>query len=224
VAAANKGIAQGFDHEKWIDAGTVDAGRNIRQITDDGGSEWRDFIKALSTALAVLKDESKEAAKDFGLPVDDALAAMRSIHETRLAERKREAEQKAEQERIARVEALVQAAQAALGDDGLTWLDDPQTFLRGLTPRIAAAESAGQLANAKWRLQGHQEECELKATWIDALKREAYNLFRREDKVAVYMTSGDPSLPGHASPYAHTKNETTMRECLTLLKKRFGKS
>jgi hypothetical protein len=54
------------------------------------------------------------------------------------------------------------------------------------------------------------------------LEREAFKLFPRPDKLRLYMTTSDPELPGLVSPTVYTKDEQTMRQCLVLLRRRYG--
>ncbi|WP_213289013.1 hypothetical protein [Bradyrhizobium sp. sGM-13] len=92
-----------------------------------------------------------------------------------------------------------------------------------MTPREAAAQSAGLLENATRLLHNFAAEFAKTAKWVDELEREASQLFPRPDKLCLYMTVSDPDLPGLASPSVYIKEEQTMQQCLVLLRRRFGK-
>jgi hypothetical protein len=223
IASGNSGESSSFALDVWLDHRIDHEGRTVRQVADQGDAAWRKLFKDLSTTFAVLKGTSEEAARDFGLPVGKALDAARIAQEARAVQRKLEAEESARLERVERVDRLIQAARAALGVAHPVWIDSPNPALNDLTPREAAGESPEQLARARQLLQKYFAELEQKEKWLGELEREASTLLRRPDKVAVYLNSSDPKLPGHASPRAHTKDKETMLECLSLLKQRLGK-
>jgi hypothetical protein len=220
--------AGAFNFDAWAIDGI---GQTARHVTDAGGVAWRDLNKALSTTLAVLNDESEETAPHFGLPIREALQAMRATHEARADQRRLEAEEAKQKERQARIDSIERQARASLYEESDAWLDSPSSKLDGQTPRAAAAESPAKLATARWLLDQHCAARTLKARWVDELEREVTSLLHREEpdpsrlktKVTLYMTGSDLKLPGHASPMAHTKDEVTMRECLAILKRRSGK-
>jgi hypothetical protein len=148
---------------------------------------------------------------------------MRAIHEGRANQRKLEAAEKARLESQGRVDTIVQIAASALGDPFDIWMDAPDVRLDGLTPREAAARTSGLLAKATGLLHDHVTALAKKAKWVQELEREASKLFQRLDKLKLYMTSSDPDLPGRAAPAVYVKDEQTMQQCLTLLKRRFRK-
>jgi hypothetical protein len=92
-----------------------------------------------------------------------------------------------------------------------------------MSPREAAELSGGHLEIATRLLRSFQAELIKKAKWVDELEREASKLLPRLDMLRLYMTAGDPELPGLVSPTVHTKDEQTMRQCLALLRRRYGK-
>jgi hypothetical protein len=92
-----------------------------------------------------------------------------------------------------------------------------------MSPREAAALSAGDLEIATRLLRSFEAELIKKKKWAGELEREASKLFSRPDKLRLYMTAGDPELPGLVSPIVYTKDEQTMRQCLALLRRRYGK-
>jgi hypothetical protein len=214
---------QNFDVAVWMDHRPGGNGLSLNQVADDGDAAWRALKAGLSTALAVLKDESEEVAEHFGLPIRSSLKAVRAAHEARAAQRKLDAEEAARLESFGRIDTIVSRAASMPGDACNSWIDAPKSKLDGLTPREAAAKSSELLARASRLLHDHVAELTKKTKWVEELEREALKLFQRQDKVALYINSSDPGLPGLVSPNVHTKDERTMRQCLALLKRRFGK-
>ncbi|WP_271574428.1 hypothetical protein [Bradyrhizobium sp. CCBAU 11361] len=231
VAAGNPDSAEKFDLNIWLVRPLGSTGKTAHQIAEVGDTTWHELIKGLKTTLAVLKDDSEDKAEDFGLPVSDALHAMRAVHEARIAQRKSEAEEKERQERQARIDTLMQEARRKLGDESEAWLDRPFKRLGDMTPRQAAAESASKLDTARWILDQVLAARVVRDKWVEELECEATGLLRRVEtdserlktKVTLYMSAGDPNLPNRISPKAYTRNEVTMHECLALLKQRIGK-
>jgi len=217
----NEGVD--FDFSRWVLRPINGIGRTAQEIVDEGSADWRELLKGLALTLAVLRDESEEVAQDFELPISDLLATRHKVHEERAEARKHEAEQTALKEGQGRADQLVRQAQAALGDDSQAWLDNVQPQLNGLTPRTAAAASVEKLWDALRFLEKCREANLLKVKWVNELQKEATSILRRPDMVALYMKSPDPELPNRVSPSAYTKDEETMRQCLTLLKRRSGK-
>lgn len=219
VSAATKDNNQ-FNLAAWKNSPCGKWGRSAEQIAGDGGTAWREFFKALSTTLVVLKDESEEAAEDHGLPVQRSLAAMREVHELRAAQRAQQAADRAKAEAEARVHELAKAVRASLGEANAGWLDKPTSALRGLTPRAAAAESPDQLDRAFRSLDTYQEHLTRRAIWIAKLEQEAKRYLKDPEHLSLYMNSTDLKLAGGMSPNAYVKDEETMAICLGILKQR----
>jgi hypothetical protein len=213
---------QGFDVTSWMEH-CPDGGRSLKQIASEGDAAWRTLKKALTTTLAVLKDECEGEAEDLGLPVSEALQVMRAVHETRAAQRKAEAEETERLERLRRVNTIMALSNTLIGDTHSNWIDAPHSGLNGMTPGDAAAQSAELLEQAKRLLRNFAAELVKKAKWIDELEREASRLFPRPDMLHLYMTASNPDLPERVSPSTYTKDEQTMQQCLALLKRRFGR-
>lgn len=230
-ADANPDTDANFDFNAWLTQPLAASDQTPQALADAGDTAWHELTKGLKTALAVLKDATEETAEDFGLPIRDALRAMRIVHEARIEKRQSEAEETARQEREARINALALEAQRKLGDDAAAWLEKPFQRLDGLTPRQAAAESFVKLETARWILNQVLAERAVKERWLGELEHGATALLRRietdpdrlKSKVALYMSTSDPALPNRVSPRAHTRNEATKQECLALLKQRIGK-
>lgn len=213
---------QGFDVVSWMEQ-AQDGQQSFKQIAIGGDAAWQTLKKALLTTLAVLRDESEQEADDLGLPVRRALHTMRSLHESRAAQRKAEAEEAEGLQRSERLNTLTVLSTTLIGDAHSNWLEAPHSHLDGMSPREAVALSAGHLEIASRLLRKFAAELVKKAKWVDELEREASKLFPRPDKLRLYMTAGDPELPGLVSPSVYTKDEQTMRQCLALLKRRYGR-
>lgn len=213
---------QGFDVASWMEH-APDGQQSLKQIATKGDAAWQALKKALATTLAVLKDESEQKADDLGLPVRGALQAMRSIHDSRAAERKAEEEEAERLQRLERLRTITALSISRIGDAHSNWLEAPHSDLDGMSPREAAELSGGHLEIATRLLRSFQAELIKKAKWVDELEREASKLLPRLDMLRLYMTAGDPELPGLVSPTVHTKDEQTMRQCLALLRRRYGK-
>ncbi|MDA9448281.1 hypothetical protein XI01_16425 [Bradyrhizobium sp. CCBAU 21360] len=197
-----------------------DGQQPLKQIAIKGDAAWQALKRALATTLAVLKDECEQEAEDIGLPVRGALEAMRVIHKARAAQRKAAAEEAERLGRLERLNTITSLSNALIGDAHSNWLETRNSNLNGMTPRDAAALSTGHLENAMHLLRKFAAELVQKAKWVDELEREASKLLSRPDKLRLYMTSGDPELPGLVSPTVYTKDEQTMRQCLALLRRR----
>ncbi|MFG3591571.1 hypothetical protein [Bradyrhizobium sp. RDI18] len=172
--------------------------------------------KALATTRAVLKDQCEEETEDLGLPVRGAIQAMRATHEARAAQRNVEADEAERLKRLERLNTITPLSNALIGDAHSNWIETPHSSLIGMTPREAAAQSAGLLENATRLLHNLAAELAKKAKWVDELEREASKLFSRPDKLCLCMTVSDPDLPGLASPSVYIKDEQTMQQCLVL--------
>jgi hypothetical protein len=191
---------QGFNVEFWMEH-CPDGGRSLKMIATEGDAAWRSLKKTLTTTLAVLKDECEEEAEDLGLPVREAIRAMRAIHEARTAQRKVETEEAERQERLGRLNTITALSSASIGDAHSNW---PHLGLNGMTPGDAAAHSVELLEKATRLLRNLAAELVRKAKWIDELEREASRLLPRSDMLRLYLTTGDPDLPGRASPSEYT--------------------
>lgn len=213
---------QGFDVVFWMEH-APDGQQSLKQIAIKGDTAWQTLKSALATTLAVLKDECEQEADDLDLPVRGALKAMRSVHECRAAQRKADAEEAERLARLQRLNTITALSSTLFGEAHSNWLETPHSHLNGISPREAAALSAGHLENATRLLRKFAAELVKKAKWVDELEREASKLFSRPDKLRLYMTAGDPELPGLVSPTVYTKDEQTMRQCLALLRRRYGK-
>jgi hypothetical protein len=213
---------QGFEVASWMEH-APDGQQSLKQIATKGDAAWQALKGALATTLAVLKDESEQEADDLGLPVRGALKTMRSIHESRAAQRKAEEEEAERLQRLERLKAITALSISLIGDAHSNWLEAPHSNLDGMSPREAAALSAGDLEIATRLLRSFEAELIKKKKWAGELEREASKLFSRPDKLRLYMTAGDPELPGLVSPIVYTKDEQTMRQCLALLRRRYGK-
>lgn len=213
---------QGFDVASWMEC-TPDGQQSLKQIAIKGDAAWQALRGALATTLAVLKDECEQEADDLGLPVRGALKTMRSIHESRAAQRKAEAEEAERLQRLGRLKTITALSVSLIGDAHSTWLETQHSLLEGMTPREAAARSAEHLEIATRLLRRFEAELVKKAKWVVELEREASKLLPRPDKLRLYMTAGDPELPGFVSPTVYTKDEKTMQQCLALLRRRYGK-
>jgi hypothetical protein len=213
---------QGFDVESWMEH-CPDGGQSFKMIAIEGDAAWRSLKKTLTTTLAVLKDECEEGAEDLGLPVRGAIRAIRAVHEARVAQRKVEAEEAERQERLGRLNAITALSSAAIGDAHSNWMRTPHLGLNGMTPGDAAAQSVELLEKATRLLRNLAAELVRKVKWTDELEREASRLLPRSDMLRLYLTTGDPDLPGRASPSEYTMDGQTMQRCLTLLKRRLGK-
>lgn len=231
LAAANPDMDANIGFNAWVTQPLAASGQTPQALADAGDAAWHELTKGLKTALAVLKDATEESAENCGLPIGDALRAMRTVHEARIAKRQSEAEEMARLEREARIDALALEAQRKLRDDAVAWLEKPFQRLDGLTPRQAAAESSVKLETARWILDQVLAARAIKEKWLGELEHEATALLRRvetdpdrlKSKVALFMSTSDPALPSRVSPRAHTRNEVTVQECLALLKQRIGK-
>lgn len=213
---------QGFEIAHWMEH-APDGQQSLKQIAIRGDAAWRTLKGALAITLAVLKDESEQEADDLGLPVRGALKTMRSIHDSRAAQRKTEEEEAERLQRLKRIETITALSISWIGDAHSNWLEAPHSNLDGMSPREAAARSGEYLEIATRLLRSFQAELIKKAKWVDELEREASKLLPRPDMLRLYMTAGDPELPGLVSPTAHTKDEQTMWQCMALLRRRYGK-
>lgn len=223
IALLGSDIEQGcFDVASWMEH-CPNGGRSLKQIAIEGDAAWRTLKKALATTLAVLKDECEEQAEDIGLPVREAIRAMRAVHEARAIQRKAEEEEAERLKRLGRLNTITALSIALVGDTHSNWMDAPHSSLNGMTPRDAAAQSAEFLEKATRLLRNFAAGLAKKAKWIDELEREASRLLPRPDMLRLYMTTSNPDLPGRVSPSTYTKDEQTMQQCLALLRRRFGK-
>jgi hypothetical protein len=134
-----------------------------------------------------------------------------------------EAEEAERQERLGRLNAITALSSAAIGDAHSNWMRTPHLGLNGMTPGDAAAQSVELLEKATRLLRNLAAELVRKVKWTDELEREASRLLPRSDMLRLYLTTGDPDLPGRASPSEYTMDGQTMQRCLTLLKRRLGK-
>jgi hypothetical protein len=213
---------QGFDIVSWMEH-APDGQQSLKQIAITGDAAWQTLKRALTTTLAVLKDDCEQEADDLGLPVRGALETTRLVNESRAAQRKAETEEAERLQRSKRLNTITTLSSALIGGAHSDWLEAPQSHLDGMSPREAAALSAGHLENATRLLRKFAAELVKKAKWVDELEREASKLFPRPDKLRLYMTASDPELPGLVSPTVYTKDEQTMRQCVALLRRRYGR-
>jgi hypothetical protein len=222
VLAGSDGEAS-FDFEAWLAKPFGGMGQTAKTIADGGGPEWRTLLKALSSTLAALKDESEDVGGDGGLPISEALKAARERQAARVEARRLQAEETARLERQARIDAIESAVQEMAGRRDHPWLDDAEPELGGLSPRAAAAESSDLLARTKRMLQRRVAEWKIKARALAELTEKAKPLLENDaEMLELYLKSSDHKLGG-LSPRAYVKDQETMEKCLGILKERAGK-
>ncbi len=188
------------------------------EMADSGGRDWGKLMDGLRRTLKVLEGRASPPAQDFGMPVRGILDAMHAEHVAHM-EAKRQADEEAA--RVAsknRVATLV-GHSSAVGERLRGWIDAPNDRLGGNTPREAAARSPDEYRRAEELLDGKIDEVRRKKKWEEELETNLAKRMRSPEKAKLAMSTAGWKLPGNAKPIDYVRDEKTLNECLSLMKK-----